>query len=890
MTDHDNDDFGTYRPSREAREPAGKSARASQQWRPSPPVEGRQEPQWNVEPRQQPAGPEQPSPQSGEPIRPAAIPKPVPLTGKQPGESAAPPLYQSPARIEPQPHSGPDDEAHLPRIARSGPTRPVTARGSLAAAVPPPPRQADDYPATLPLPKPTAHARRRLENFDDEDDEPGRNWLKIIGISAASLLTIAGAAAVTLLIYTPVDLVRDRLIKEVKTKTGRDLIIGSKPSVSLWPNVAVSLGDVTLSNPPGMAGPPLIKMQRLNATIQFWPLLQRRVQLDQLVLQAPQITLVVDGQGRQNWDFADALPAQFRRTQYAQAGHLNFDQLPEDLRDFARGSGAGRRAATASSDGISLGRVRIVDGTVRHFDERSGLAEEATGINLTIDAPDLAGPMQAAGLLNWHGESIRVDTRVIPASALLSGTAAQMTAAINSGPLQFTYSGTFAAPRGGPPRVTGQLTAKAPSLVKAATWLGRPIAGESANGPLNFKGRVALSGNKASFADAALQLQGLNLTGALDLTTDGVRPKLTGAIRVAEFNPESLGTLRVLEPASRQPLRPTFSPTPAGQPPQSIEDLLKNPVSAKPQVRGFTARDGWGEMPLDLTVLALADADVKVAFNRIALSKFQFGPGHATVHLSDRALKLTLDDMTLHDGKARGTITIDATAARTTTAVNLLLDGVAMQPMLKDAGADGLDGKAKITLVLNGAGRTERQIVDSLAGKAEILMARGAIIGHDFGAMVRGITQGRIPKLDRDPAARTEFTDFGASFTVAKGIADNRDFRVVTREVRAIGAGQIALGPRNMDFTVRPKLLSGAQAPAGLNLANIDIPIRIVGPLDKPNITADFSGVLKDPSAVVDAVKSLNTDEVQDTVKGLLKGDEASKAKAKDFLNNLLKR
>jgi AsmA protein len=295
---------------------------------------------------------------------------------------------------------------HLPRIARTGPTRPVTARGAAVAAVPPPPRQVYDYPAIPP--PPAARAVRAFDALGEDDDEPGRSWLKIIGASAAGLMAVAGAAAIALLVYTPVDLVRDRLIREVKAMTGRDLIIGAKPSVSIWPNVAVSLSDVTLSNPPGMAGPPLIQMRRLNATIQLWPLLQRRVQVDQLVLQSPQITLLVDGHGRQNWDFADALPAQFRRTQYAQAGKLDFDQLPEELRDFARGSAAVKRASTAAADGISLGRIRIIDGVVRHLDERTGLADEATGIDLTVDAPDLTGPLQAAGLLNWHGEAIRI--------------------------------------------------------------------------------------------------------------------------------------------------------------------------------------------------------------------------------------------------------------------------------------------------------------------------------------------------------------------------------------------------------------------------------------------------------------------------------------------------
>jgi AsmA protein len=756
--------------------------------------------------------------------------------------------------------------------------------------VPPPPRIAQ-----------TAHPE-----FDEDDSDGGRPWGKILGLSALGAIVLAGAAAAALMVYTPVDLVRDRLVREVKAKTGRDLVIGAKPNVSFWPNLAVSLGNVSLSNPPGMSGPPLITMQRLDATIQLWPLLQRRVQVDQLVLQSPRIALTVDGQGRRNWDFATLLDTAPRRVQFAQVGPIDLEQLPEDLRDFAKGASRYKSAAATGSDGISLGRVRVIDGALRHFDERTGIVEEATAIDLTVDAPDLAGPLQAAGTLTWRGEAVRLDTRVMPAKALLASAPAQTTAAIGSGPLHLTYAGTVTPGQGGV-KLDGAVTAKSPALAKAAQWLGRPLTGEPANGPMTFKGRVSLNGPRAGFSDATLQVPGLNLTGALALDTGGARPKLSGQIRLAELNLEAVSKLRLMEPVAQ----PRTSPR-APAPPQSIEDLLKaqanpsapaapaTPVApvgpaAKPQAGSVARGDGWSEGPLDLSALALADADLKIAFNRLGGDLAGAGPGHITIALTDRVAKLTFDDVTLHDGKVRGTIALDGAAQRPTTAINLVMDGVSLQPLLKEFGTEGLDGKARVTLALSGTGRTERQLIDSLSGKAEMLVPRGAFLGIDLGQMMQALPRGQLPRFEKTAGARTDFTDLGASFTIARGIADNRDFRVVTRDVRAIGNGQIALGARTIDATVRPKLLSGVQTPAGaggpgINLAGIDLPIRIVGPLDKPAVSADFGNILRNPGEAVEALKQLDKGEVQDTVKGVIAGDEAAKKKAHDFLNNLLKR
>jgi AsmA protein len=333
---------------------------------------------------------------------------------------------------------------------------------------------------------------------------------------------------------------------------------------------------------------------------------------------------------------------------------------------------------------------------------------------------------------------------------------------------------------------------------------------------------------------------------------------------------------------------------PATQSPQSIEDLLKEPA-ATPQVRGYLSRDGWKETPLDLSGLGIFDADVRLAFGRLTSQSFNTNQGQVHVVVTGRTAKLVVDDLALHDGKVRGTFAFDAANAKPVLTIAMTLDGVALGPLLKDAGAESIDGRAKVTLNVAGMGHTERQIVDTLAGKAEISVPRGTITGYDVGAIVRGLAKMKLPRGEPDPKAKTEFTDFGAAFTITKGIADNKDFRIVTRDARAIGSGQIALGPRTIDFTVRPKLTAPVETPAGLggpgvNLAALDLPIRITGPLAQPNVSADLQSLAANPAKALEAVDPATRREVEDTVKGVLAGDEAAKAKARDVLNRLFGR
>jgi hypothetical protein len=65
-----------------------------------------------------------------------------------------------------------------------------------------------------------------------------------------SVLGLVGLLAVSitgLLIATPVDLVRDQLAQKIKVRTGRDLVVTGKTTLSFFPSIALGMNDVSLS-------------------------------------------------------------------------------------------------------------------------------------------------------------------------------------------------------------------------------------------------------------------------------------------------------------------------------------------------------------------------------------------------------------------------------------------------------------------------------------------------------------------------------------------------------------------------------------------------------------------------------------------------------------------
>jgi AsmA protein len=313
-------------------------------------------------------------------------------------------------------------------------------------------------------------------------------------------------------------------------------------------------------------------------------------------------------------------------------------------------------------------------------------------------------------------------------------------------------------------------------------------------------------------------------------------------------------------------------------------------------VRGFTKRAGggadWSDDLIDLGPLGLADADLALSTDRLLFKDVKTGSVRLALHLKDSVAKLTLEDMQLYEGRGSGVVTLDGRGQVPGTTVNLRLDGISAQPLLKDAlGFEWLEGQSTLTVALAGQGVSERQIVTTLNGKVDLATNNGAIDAVDVSKILRGIEQGRFGGLRMAAGEKTPFSELAGTFNIVNGVADNQDLRLVNPSVRVTGAGNFNLPARTLDYTVRPKIaaLNANTERAVINLSNVEIPVRIEGPWDKPNFSV--AGQEQLIETVKEIGKNLKSKEVEDALKGLLGGgDGDKKVKPRDILEKLFKK
>ncbi len=711
------------------------------------------------------------------------------------------------------------------------------------------------------------------------------------------LLALIGVGVGVLALVLPADLVRDRVSAEVERQTGRKLSIGST-RVSFTSGAAVTLSNVSLSAPPAMGGNPLLTADRLEISLALLPLILREVKIERLALLRPVLDLRVDAQGRRSWDFASAaVPAVETGVRYAQAvGRANDAQrLPPELKEFVKNAsppGAGANGSL-SLEGLSLADVRITDGTVRYADAQiPNVTREVSGIDARLALPTVGGRLDVNGHMVVQGERVAVDGRLESLRELLAERSANVSLKLAGTTLAGSYEGKLVG--GALMGVDGRLDLKSPSAAILARLLQVPLSGLEGVGQLALDCAIKASGTSVALSSASFTVGETSGTGSLSIDTGRTRPRIVAHLRLGAVDLDRFSGLAQIgaahQSAAEKPAVGRFAAPAATPAPKSIDDLIARPEALPPpanpaaKVRGFRQRAGnqWDVEALDLAVLKSFDLEGRFHFGELKSGTFKASAVSAGVELKDSVLRASVTDGEIGGGKMRGLASVDFTQAILAVGANISGDSVAVQPLLAAAGIDLMDGRGRTIVTVSARGTSERELVSSLAGRAEVKVADGALIGWDADRIIAGLGRGQIPQTKRQLDQRTPFRELSGTFQIAHGVARSSDIRLDSPTLNATGTGTINIVDRNVDLMLKPKLGGGG----------LVVPVRVAGPWNDPTLVADVASALNSPQAQ-DAIRQLKDGNVDGALKSVLGGGVKADEKidkAKEMLRQFLKR
>ena len=727
---------------------------------------------------------------------------------------------------------------------------------------PPPPGYRPPPGGRMPPPPPAARYRS-----GPPDDDGGSGILKILAVILLVVVGLAGAGAAALYIAGPADFVRDQIVQRVKNETGRDLVIKGPTSFTFYPSLGVSMSNVSLSAPPGMTAPPLITIKSLTASVALMPLLKREVEVQDVRLEEPVLSLQVDAGGRKSWEFAAALPQQAK---------IRFAQATPDPGIVSDAPASLPEGRSPTLQKLTLGDVRITRGTVLYSDLRTNAVETASGIDLTIAAPSLDGTAMVDGSFRWRNNTLTLTSEITSPNEVLRSSSARLIAHIKGQPLDLRYDGNVRFSDA--PDLDGNLALSSPSLHRLLAFAQRQQPAETPDRPLAVTGKLSAANNTWTLSGATGAVDRTKGTGDIAVTTGGARPILKANLKFAELD---LNAILGAPSATSPPPEPAPATQPAEKPatpetPQSIEDLLKaNPPATGPQVRGFAQRSGWSTEAYDFSLLNVVDADARLTVGRLFYKEIKVGQSNVAASLKAGVLRVDFSDVQLYGGRGKGLVAIDASdLAYPRITTNVALEGVEGLPLLKDAAdLDWLAGKAKIAAGVTGQGKTQAAIMNSLGGSADIAFNDGAIVGINIPGLLRNIGQGKLGGLSSSPTEKTDFSSMTSSWAINNGVARNSDLKLVGPLIRVTGEGAVKLGDRSIDYTLKPKIVADARGQGGaIDIGGLEIPLKVQGPWEKPKFAPDLGGVLKDPNKAVETIKEIGKQFKGKDTKEILRG------------------
>lgn len=326
--------------------------------------------------------------------------------------------------------------------------------------------------------------------------------LKRAGIGAAAVFATGIAALALLPFFIPADHVRAAVKTQLRAVTGLDPVARGAVGVSLFPTARITFSDVALGD--DRAATPALTAERLHARLRLLPLLGGRIEIADVALIRPTISIEFDRNGRSNW-----APL--------------IDTLARTLKPDAK-----------RADGVlSFSEIRIADGTIHIRDEARGISETLDEVGLSLAWPSISKSFAATGQVLWRGEPVDVGVNVADAYAALSGNRSGVKVRLAGAPARLAFDGNLL--RQSAVKLEGTLSADGASLREAMRWAGHTPLPGGGFGRFALKSQASMVGATLALWNLNVELDGNSAEGVLTLATDG-RPTLQGTLAADDLD------------------------------------------------------------------------------------------------------------------------------------------------------------------------------------------------------------------------------------------------------------------------------------------------------------------------------------------------------------------
>ncbi len=607
-------------------------------------------------------------------------------------------------------------------------------------------------------------------------------------------LGVAVAALVAAPFLLPLDTYRAPLEGAASNALGREVHIRGPLHLTVYPELGISLSDVSVASIPGARESQMIAIGSVLVGAELMPLFSRQLEVTEVVLQKPVIHLEVNRDGAVNWQFGTEAPA----------GNTGRGQVQQTA-----------VSASPAGNTVWVRNLRVDGGELTYYDARSDHSEALHDISIRLDMP-AAGtnarvqPVNINGAITYNSEPLKISGTVEDVDALLKSQPTGAHVSIASNIINADFTGSL----GTEGQISGALKLGAHSVRSFAAWVGHPMPPGNGFGLVALEGQFSMRDGVYGLTRTHLAFDSMSLDATLTIDTKPDVLLIKGGATI-----------------DRLDINPYLAPG-------ASEDTVK-------AVRAKAANP---DAPLAFGWLKAANAELKLAVGGLSMPRLKLDQAIVTLALHDGVLKADLTNVAAYGGSGKASVTIDASTDTPSLRETLDVTGLKAQPFLNDLmGVNQISSTGAVRLELASRGVSEQAIVKGLNGKGSVKFTDGTINGVDLAAVARVVQSLTFDALAGATGAvgdnaKTGFGQLGGTFTVQNGVLRTNDVALINPTVEMTGKGTVDLSARALEFHFEPKAKRGIP---GLNLVDIGVPFYVKGPWDKPSYGPDAGGLAK---------------------------------------------
>ncbi|QND51948.1 AsmA family protein [Phyllobacterium sp. 628] len=538
----------------------------------------------------------------------------------------------------------------------------------------------------------------------------------LVTIILLALVAAGILAAAPYLVST--DLIRVRLIQEIRNWTGYTVDSRQTPQISFFPVFSASLGDVTIRNPWQNEGTPFMRAERIEVDLSLISALMGRTEFTETKIIRPRF--VVDEPIKSLSQIGESL--------------ANTDGRIGDVMREARLAIEANPAKPDMSNVSSqpFGRIRLEHAMVTFKRPLNGAEEQISSISGVFEWPQTSGVASFKGNAIWHGEETEIDTSASKALLLLAGGTSPLQINLTSTPLTLAFNGSANISKN--QFFEGTLSLTSPSLRRTLEWSKTPTIPGAPIGSFALDASVSGSANRMKLDRMTATLNDNPAKGGIEVVLNDGTPSVTGTLAF-----ENLDLHSVLS---------GFMPLPDGSANSNAVVDTKFLKQANVDLRVSTQKATAGSV--NLTNVA-ATAQVR---NGRAI----FDIGEASAF--DGSIAASFQLAAEGDGGATGELRLNGTDVNSTLIAPLL--GLGQRFDL---------GKGTMSLVLKGPITRWSSALESAKGTLSMRFAAGQIKSLDFNNLLNKAKTDRFFSLNEKTNAWLAFDRMEIKANIMDGVA-----------------------------------------------------------------------------------------------------------------------